>query len=735
MLDNTPNETSLRDYLDLLRRRKKIILQTFMIVVIFGLALTVLTRPLYRTSSRILVEGKEVTFAQVNTSDPLNGLFIPDNGHDVTTQIEVLQGDKVQADAYKLAGVRAGAVRLDIKQVNSTDVIEITAESNDSNAAVNLANALPKIYVNYIDGNRSIEIAQALKFAQSHLEEEQHRLNSAEYALQRFKERSHIADLQTDRSQHLNERAAAATDLHKIESQAQGLEARLNALLHARDSEPPSTTVATQSTNLQKQTVTDDIAKLQTERAKLLILNKPNEVHVQEVDAQIADLQKRFQAMPDLVTTVSKQPNLTTRNYYDEKIAETQADLAMARANLQATHARLNGDATLTKYSALERQQNQLQREIDRFTGTVTLLTKDVEDLSLRENAKHNPVVTISPATAAIQVAPKRAANMVYSVLIGLLLGFCFALLQEFLDDRVNTPEHARAALHAPIMGYVPLIEKEDARLLASVRTGSSVLESYRVLRSNVQFAAVDAPIRSILVTSTMPGEGKSLTASNLAVAMALDERRVILVDADLHRPTLHRNFDVGQRAGIGLTTVLVNRTPLEEALIETAIPGLRLLAAGPIPPNPAELLNSRAMRQLHAQLKEMADVVIFDSPPCLATADAQVLSAETDGVLYVVQFGVARRSAVHHAAGLLRQAHARVLGIVGNKIDLRSQRDDYYFGYYRYYDRYSTKSLETGTTDEGKALEQLLAKDSADLPENHSSQSDREQERGKGRA
>src|SRR5579872_4733706 len=127
MLENTHNDTSLRDYLDLLRRRKKIILQTFMIIVIFGLALTVLTRPLYRTSSRILVEGKEVTFAQVNTSDPLNGLFIPDNGHDVNTQIEVLQGDKVQADAYKLAGVRPGAVRLDIKQVNSTDVIEITA--------------------------------------------------------------------------------------------------------------------------------------------------------------------------------------------------------------------------------------------------------------------------------------------------------------------------------------------------------------------------------------------------------------------------------------------------------------------------------------------------------------------------------------------------------------------------------------------------------------------------------
>jgi Mrp family chromosome partitioning ATPase len=114
-------------------------------------------------------------------------------------------------------------------------------------------------------------------------------------------------------------------------------------------------------------------------------------------------------------------------------------------------------------------------------------------------------------------------------------------------------------------------------------------------------------------------------------------------------------------------------------------------------------------MRELHSQLKELADVVIYDSPPCLATADAQVLAAESDGVLYVVQFGLARRSAVQHAGELLHQAHARIIGVVCNKVDIHSQRDDYYFGYYKYYDRYTANRMEQGQSADGNNLEQFL--------------------------
>jgi capsular exopolysaccharide synthesis family protein len=288
------------------------------------------------------------------------------------------------------------------------------------------------------------------------------------------------------------------------------------------------------------------------------------------------------------------------------------------------------------------------------------------------------------------------------------MLGVCLALLQEYLDDRINSPEDARRLLDAPILSYVPLVDQPDARLLHRSNGGGSLLESYRVMRSNVQFATVDSATSSIVITSTAPGEGKSVTATNLAIAMALDGRKVILVDADLRRPTLHEKLETDHRPG--LTNVLVGRSSLEEALKDTGIPGLKLLASGPLPPNPAELLNSRAMAQVHETLREMADVVIFDSPPFLATADAQVLSSMADGVIYVVQLGEAKKSPVKHSSELLRQAHARVLGVVFNKIDLRSRRDDYYYGYYRYYNYYQTPQIQDGkprrrATEEFEAL------------------------------
>ena len=282
--------------------------------------------------------------------------------------------------------------------------------------------------------------------------------------------------------------------------------------------------------------------------------------------------------------------------------------------------------------------------------------------------------------------------NLIYAALVGFILGFCVALVQEFMDDRINSPEDTRRIMNSPILGYVPMVKESDKVLLTGLANGSvfrsfSLLESYRTLRSNVQFASVDNPNISILITSTTPGEGKSVTATNLAISLALDGKSVILVDADLRRPTIHTKFEVDSKPG--LTNVLIGNMTLNQALKESKVPGLRLLTSGPHPPNPAELLNSQIMRRLHNELKEMADIVIFDSPPFLATADAQVLSAVTDGVLYVVQFGEAKKSAVKHSVQLLNQAHANILGVVFNKIDLSQRRDDYYYGYYGYYQYY----------------------------------------------
>ena len=340
----------------------------------------------------------------------------------------------------------------------------------------------------------------------------------------------------------------------------------------------------------------------------------------------------------------------------------------------------------LDKYTAIERQQANLTREIERRVMNVSSLTKSSEDLSLRKQAEHDPMMVISPATPAVKVSPILLNNIVMAVLLGLTLGVGFAMLQEYLDDRIMSPEEARALTSAPALGYVPLIKNQDIKLLSAGRS-HSVLESYRVLRSNVQFASVDGTLQSIQVTSTNPGEGKSITALNLAIAMAMDGKQVILVDADLRLPTLHEKLGVQQQPG--LTNVLLGRLPLIEALRDTEIPGLRVLTAGLLPPNPAELINSAAMRRLHEELKDHADLVIFDSPPCLATADAQVLASFVDGTLYVIHLGETKKTAIRHATELLRQAHAKTLGLVFNKIDLNERSQNYYYyNYSNYYHR-----------------------------------------------
>ena len=194
--------------------------------------------------------------------------------------------------------------------------------------------------------------------------------------------------------------------------------------------------------------------------------------------------------------------------------------------------------------------------------------------------------------------------------------------------------------------------------------------EAYRTLRTNLTFAALDKPIETLIVTSAAAGEDKSVVLANLAVAMAQGERRTILVDADLRRPSLHEIFGVANDRG--LTTMIVEETALDDPpLIDVGADNLWLLPSGPLPPNPADLLGSRRMEQTIAALKTRADVVLFDAPPVVAVTDAVVLGTKVDGVLLVVSAGHTRREHAQRARELLERVHVRILGAVLNNAPL----------------------------------------------------------------
>ncbi len=224
-------------------------------------------------------------------------------------------------------------------------------------------------------------------------------------------------------------------------------------------------------------------------------------------------------------------------------------------------------------------------------------------------------------------------------------------------------------------------MNKDARKLITVTQPKSPVAEQYRTIRTNIEFMAVDREIQAILVTSATQGEGKSTTSSNLAVAYAQQGKKVLIIDTDMRRPTVHYTFRVAN--GLGLSSLLTRQAEKEKAILPTKVDNLSILTAAPIPPNPAELLSSRAMEHLTEQLREEFDIIIFDAPPLLQVADSRITSKLTDGVVLVVGCTTSDRQRVLKAKEQLELAEAKILGVVLNRRELTD--DSAYQYYYSY--------------------------------------------------
>ena len=221
-------------------------------------------------------------------------------------------------------------------------------------------------------------------------------------------------------------------------------------------------------------------------------------------------------------------------------------------------------------------------------------------------------------------------------------------------------------------------VNSRSDSLVTLTNPRAPVSEAYRTLRTNLEFSSLDKPIKTMVVTSPGPEEGKSTTLANLAVTLAQAEKQVILVDCDLRRPSQHELF--GLSNGVGLTTMVVDDEAMKKPpLFDTEVAGLRLLPSGPLPPNPSELVGSRRMAEIIAMLSEQADIVLFDAPPIIAVTDAAVLASRVDGVLLVIKAGATKRDQARKAKALLDKVNAHLVGAVLNNVKMDTS-------YYRYY-------------------------------------------------
>jgi polysaccharide biosynthesis transport protein len=379
--------------------------------------------------------------------------------------------------------------------------------------------------------------------------------------------------------------------------------------------------------------------------------------------------------------TPGQQAKQQSAAFVIDQQAKLQAQIKTAETEVADLDAKIGLETSARAIADLQNRKQTRQTQIESWRQQYAGMDATVNGDTV------NSLAVIEPAAPGAQVGPNVKMNVLLAALIGFGLALGAVLLLEYMDDTVKTAEQAEKKLGLSGLATVDLMSDLQQRkdgLVTILTPRSPTAEAFRTLRTNLQFSLLHQPHDALLVTSANPGEGKSTVAANLAVVTAQSGRRVILVDADLRRPSLHRFF--GLTNSLGMTSLLLDPgLTLDDAVQEIEqVPGLGVLTSGPLPPNPAEVLGSPRMADLLERLRERADLAVIDSPPLLVVTDAAVLSTRVSGTVLVVDSGATRTDTARKAVDVLAKVGVKALGVVVNKLNPSTVR-----GYYYYADRY----------------------------------------------
>jgi len=361
-------------------------------------------------------------------------------------------------------------------------------------------------------------------------------------------------------------------------------------------------------------------------------------------------------------------------------------------------------EANQLNESAIE--YNELKREAETNRTLYEGLLQKLGEAQVATGLKSNNFRVVDQARVPTDPAePNVPRNLAFALALGFSTGIGLAFLLEGMDNTVRTPEQAQIISGLPSLGMIPFGSKggldgegrqhlsvaasrEAVELVTQSRPQSQMAEAYRALRTSLLLTSSGGPPKVILVTSALPQEGKSTTSINTAIVLAQKGARVLLVDADLRRPSIHKSFGLGPR--VGLSNVLTGNTTMQLATVRSPIlPSLFILPAGTPPPNPAELLASSNMGEVLTELLQEYDHIVIDTPPTLSVTDAVIMSTRADAVVLVIRSGQTTKQALRRARDLLTQVNARVSGVLLNAVDLSSP--DYYY-YYEYQGKYGNR-------------------------------------------
>ena len=363
------------------------------------------------------------------------------------------------------------------------------------------------------------------------------------------------------------------------------------------------------------------------------------------------------------------------------RIAEQLNDGTLPEDIQKKLKASVQPDTVVLSISATDPSAEHAQQIAQTAAEVFTAYVAELETPPGKSTAPVKASVTDAATAPKTPVSPQPLRNILLGLVLGAMLGLGLAVLRDVLDNRVKTPQDlAEATDHAPDLGHVPFDKSAPKKpLVRDLPTNAPRVEAYRVIRTNLQFLNVDSSQRIIVVTSPLPGEGKSTTASNIALTIAQAGHTVVLVEADLRRPMASDYFRL--EPAVGITSVLLGQVTLEQAMQHGA-PRCDILASGPTPPNPTELLQSDAMHRLLDELKNRYDYVIIDAPPVLPIADAALLAAQAQGAILVTRHNKTTVEQVRGAVERLDAVGATLLGTILNRTPVNRKGSSYGYGY-----------------------------------------------------
>ncbi len=645
------------------------------------------------------------------TPKPTDELQLRTTVAEVTSQDDRAEAKRLQPYVGAiLAGLKVEPVKETRGLYKETWLIDISYTHTDPEVAAKVVNAIAETYVFNNLEKKTETNTNTGDVLTKRIAELQQTIRTDEERLVNYAKNNQILSLDASQNTVVERLGALNRQLGEAENARIDAESRFNA---AKDpNRPGAATALTEADQLKANESETKLADLRQKRAQLMVDATEEAPEVKEVDTQIAELDRQVKEIR------SRKSNTLLTNL------ETNYRQSFAREQALRKSFQQQRSETLTQNEAAINYRI-IQQEIQTNKTLLDNLLQRSKENDVIMASKPNNISIIDYAIAPDgAIGPNRTRTVLMAMFLSLGLGIGFALFLEYLDDTVHSTDEVERLLHLPALAVIPAASasgrrrllappgalqkrngfnaSDNAELLMNVDGRSPLAEAYRHLRTSVLLSTAGRAPRSLLITSSLPGEGKTTTAVNTAVSLSQTGASVVIIDADMRRPRLRSIFGLSERAG--LSSILSSDMSDAEMLAlvtKDDVSGLSVLTSGPIPPNPAELLGSDQMRRLMVTLQSEFNHVVVDSPPVTSFTDGVLIASIVDGVLLVVHGGKSSRHVVKRARQLLKDVGAKIFGVVLNNVNLQSH--DYYY-YQRYYGSQYYKSDVEEETERASA-------------------------------